>query len=128
VLNVWVQPSDRSGAPRQITQDKARGIRIHGWSQDGKYVLYLQDKEGDENWRLYAVDPDKDETRDVTPFEGVRAQNLITDPERPREALAGLHKRDPSIFDMYRVDLATGELSVDTENPDDAVSWIIDAD
>jgi len=128
VLNVWVQPSDRSKAPHQITNDKASGIRIHGWSQDGEYVLYLQDKDGDENWRLYAVDLEKGETRDLTPFEGVRAQNLITDPERPREVLVGLNKRDPSIFDMYRVDLVTGELSLDTKNPGDVVSWITDAD
>jgi dipeptidyl aminopeptidase/acylaminoacyl peptidase len=128
VLNVWVQPSNRSKAPRQITNDEARGIRIHSWSEDGKYVLYVQDKEGDENWRLYAVDLEKGVTRDLTPFEGVRAQNLITDPEHPREVLVGLNRRDPSIFDMHRVDLVTGVLRLDTENPGDVVSWITDAD
>jgi dipeptidyl aminopeptidase/acylaminoacyl peptidase len=128
VLNVWVQPSDRSTAPRQVTNDKSRGIRMHSWSQDGKYVLYVQDREGDENWRLYAVDLEEGVTRDLTPFEGVRAQNVITDPKHPRKVLVGLNKRDPSTFDMYRVDLPTGQLSLDTENPGDVVSWITDAD
>ena len=119
VLNVWVQPSDRSAAPRQITNDKARGTRIHGWSQDGKYVLYLQDKNGDENWRLYAVDLEKGVTRDLTPFEGVRAQNLITDPDHPREVLVGLNKRDPSIDRAKKYSkcpVFRGRVQVDNKN------------
>jgi dipeptidyl aminopeptidase/acylaminoacyl peptidase len=128
VLNVWVQPADGSAAPRQITEDKVRGIRFHGWSQDGKWVLYLQDQGGDENWHLYAVDVANGGTRDLTPFEGVRAENLITDPEHPREVLVGLNKRDPSVFDMYRIDLASGEVSLDTENPGDVLGWLTDAD
>jgi dipeptidyl aminopeptidase/acylaminoacyl peptidase len=128
VLNVWVQPADESGEPRQITDDTVRGIRFHGWSQDGKRVFYMQDKGGDENWHLYAVDLDSGKTRDLTPFEGVRAENLITDPEHPAEVLVGLNKRDPSVFDMYRIDLASGEVTLDTENPGDVLGWTTDAD
>ena len=128
VLNVWVQPVDGSAAPRQITNDTVRGIRFHGWSQDGKRVFYLQDQGGDENWHLYAVDLAGGETRDLTPFEGVRAENLITDPEHPGEILVGLNKRDPSVFDMYRIELASGEVTLDTENPGDVLGWLTDAD
>ncbi|MCG6941420.1 MAG: S9 family peptidase, partial [Thiohalocapsa sp.] len=128
VLNVWVQPADGSKEPRQITNDTVRGIRFHGWSEDGKRVFYLQDQGGDENWHLYAVDLDGGETRDLTPFDGVRAENLITDPEHPRELLVGLNKRDPSVFDMYRIDLVSGEVTLDTENPGDVLGWLTDAD
>jgi len=128
VLNVWVQPIDRSRPPRQITDDQVRGIRFHGWSQDSKRVFYLQDQGGDENWHLYGVGLDGDTARDLTPFEGVRAENLITDPKHPDEVLVGLNKRDPSLFDMYRLDLGSGELVLDTENPGDVVGWITDAD
>ncbi|MCG6895822.1 MAG: S9 family peptidase [Thiocapsa sp.] len=128
VLNVWVQPADRSTPPRQITDDQVRGIRFHGWSQDGKRVFYLQDRDGDENWHLYAVGLDGGAARDLTPFDGVRAENLITDPEHPNEVLVGLNKRDPSVFDMFRLDLASAELTLDTENPGDVLGWITDAD
>ena len=128
VLNVWVQPADRSAPPRQITDDRVRGIRIHGWTQDGKRVFYLQDKGGDENWHLYAVGLDGGAAGDLTPFEGVRADNLITDPEHPGELLVGLNKRDPSLFDMYRLDLTSGELDLDTRNPGDVLGWTTDAD
>ncbi len=128
VLNVWVQPAERSEEARQITDDQQRGIRNYGWSQDGTRILYVQDEGGDENWHLYAVPLDGAEARDLTPFEGVRAQNLMTHPEHPHEVLVGLNKRDPSVFDMYRVRLDSGEVTLDTENPGDVVSWLTDAD
>jgi dipeptidyl aminopeptidase/acylaminoacyl peptidase len=128
VLNVWVQPADRATPPRQVTEDRVRGIRRYGWTQDGTRILYLQDQGGDENWHLYAVDLDTGKARDLTPFEGVRAENLITDPEHPGEVLVGLNKRDQSVFDMYRIDLASGNVKLDTENPGDVVGWLTDAD
>jgi dipeptidyl aminopeptidase/acylaminoacyl peptidase len=128
VLNVWVQPADRSREPRQITDDRKRGIRRYGWSEDGSQVLYLQDVGGDENWHLYATPLDGGKTRDLTPFEGVRAQNLMTDPEHPNELLVGLNRRDPSVFDLYRIRLDSGEVTLDTENPGDVVSWLTDPD
>ena len=128
VLNVWVQPAERSEAARQVTADAKRGIRRYGWSEDGSHILYLQDEGGDENWHLYAVGLDGGEARDLTPFESVRAQNLMTDPDHPGEVLVGLNRRDPSVFDLYRVDLASGEVALDTENPGDVVGWVTDAE
>ncbi len=128
VLNVWVQPADRSRPPHQITDDRVRGIRFHAWAEDTKHVLYLQDEGGDENWHLFAVALDGLPARDLTPFEGVRAENLLTDPGHPGEVLIGLNRRDPSAFDMYRLNLASGEITLDTENPGDVVGWVTDAD
>ena len=128
VLNVWVQPVDRSSPPRQVTDDKVRGIRMHTWAEDSRRLLYLQDQGGDENWHLYVVNLDSGEVKDLTPYEGVRAENLITDPGHPGELLIGLNRRDPSVFDMYRIDLASGETTLETENPGDVVDWITDAD
>lgn len=128
VLNVWVQPTDRSKPPRQITKDQKRGIRRYGWSEDGSQVLYLQDVGGDENWHLYAAPFEDGDIRDLTPFEGVRAQNLMTDPDHPNELLVGLNRRDPSVFDMYRITLDSGKVELDTENPGDVVSWLTDAE
>ncbi|WP_462320055.1 S9 family peptidase [Halochromatium sp.] len=128
VLNVWVQPADRSEEARQITHDQQRGIRSYGWTEDGSRILYVQDEGGDENWHLYAAPLDGSEARDLTPFDGVRAQNLMTDPEHPGEVLVGLNKRDPSVFDMYRIQLDSGEVELDTENPGNVLNWLTDAD
>ena len=32
-------------------------------------------------------------------------------------------RRDRALFDVYRCDLATGKLALDTRNPGDVVGW-----
>ncbi|MCC7354931.1 MAG: S9 family peptidase, partial [Anaerolineae bacterium] len=56
VLNVWVAPRDDLAAARPVTRDTGRGIRSYLWAYTNAHILYIQDKNGDENWRLYAVD------------------------------------------------------------------------
>ena len=66
--------------------------------------------------------------RDLTPFQGIRATNIAGDKDHPNELLVGLNLRDRRVFDMYRVDLTTGAIVLDTENPGDVVGWVTDAD
>ena len=61
-----------------MTDEKVRGIRIYFWAYTSRYTLYLQDKSGDEDWHVYAVDLDAGETRDLTPTDGVQAQNQVS--------------------------------------------------
>src|SRR5688572_16118768 len=68
VLNVWVGEIG-SGEFRVVTDDRDRGIRAYFWAADNQHLLYLQDKGGDENWRLYDVDLDTGAIRDLTPFD-----------------------------------------------------------
>ena len=56
VLNVWVGPAVDPAAANPVTKDTGRGIRFYGWAYTNDHVLYIQDKDGDENWRLYSVD------------------------------------------------------------------------
>ena len=56
VLNVWVAPRTDPSAARSVTQDSGRGIRFYFWAQTSRHILFGQDKNGDENWRIYAAD------------------------------------------------------------------------
>ena len=54
VLNVWIKDlKDPHAADKQITADKKRGITSYMWQYDPNYVIYSQDKDGDENTHLY---------------------------------------------------------------------------
>ena len=127
VLNVWVQPVE-GGEAVQVTNDTKRGIRGYGWSEDSKGIMYIQDFGGDENWHVYLANLASKVVRDMTPFQGIRAQGMITDRHYPNELLIGLNLRDRRMFDMYRIDLTTGAVVLDTENPGDVLGWATDAD
>ena len=132
VLNLWVAPAGgESGvdwtAARPLTEDTDRGIRAFAWARDGRHVLYVQDVGGDENWRLYDVDPESLERRDLTPFEGIHATIIGTSKRRPDEVLVGINADNPQLHDVYRLHLASGELVKEIENPGYA-GWLADED
>ena len=124
VLNVWVGAVG-SDDFTPVTNDTDRGIRAYFWAHDNRHLLYVQDKGGDENWRLYDVDLDTGATRDLTPFDGVQAQVVASDKRFPTELLVGLNKDNPELHDVYHLDLETGELTKRVENPG-FIGWVVD--
>ncbi len=126
VLNVWEGPLDGDGA-HPVTDDRDRGVRSYFWADDGRHLLYLQDRGGDENWQLFAVDPERGDTRALTPFDGVQARVLGRDRRRPGELLVGLNRDDPQLHDAYLLRLADGELRRVARNPG-LDPWLVDRD
>ncbi len=116
VLNVWVGPADDPAAARPVTQDTGRGIRSYGWSYTNTHILYVQDKGGDENWRLYSVDLASGAIVDLTPVEGTQARVQQSSPLFPDELLVALNDRVPELHDIYRVNIRTGERQLVLQN------------
>jgi dipeptidyl aminopeptidase/acylaminoacyl peptidase len=127
VENVWVQsPGEDSG--HVVTNESHRPIYWYAWAGDSRHVLYLQDADGDERDHLYAVDLDGGSVRDLTPFRGVRAQNVLVSRAQPGHVFVAMNQRDPRVFDMYRVELATGAVTLEARNPGDVLTWSTDWD
>ena len=56
--NIWVKTADEPfDKARPLTADTKRPISRFFWSRDAKYVLFVQDQGGDENYNVYAVKP-----------------------------------------------------------------------
>jgi dipeptidyl aminopeptidase/acylaminoacyl peptidase len=118
VMNVWVAPADQPAAARAITADRDRGIPVHFWAPDSRFVLYMQDKGGNENHHIYAAAVATDEVRDLTPVgDGVRATIEALSRHRPDTVLVGLNERNPQLFDLYEITISTGAQKLVAENP-----------
>ena len=126
VLQVWVKSLGKDDA-RVITADKKRGIRQYAWAENSRVVLYLQDADGDENWHIYGVGLDGKDARDFTPGPKLQARITGTDPAFPDTVLVSLNKRNPALHDVYRLDVNSGLLTLDTENPGDVAGFAADA-
>ncbi|MCD4841418.1 MAG: S9 family peptidase [Methanosarcinales archaeon] len=116
VLNVWVGPADDPDSAKPVTNDTDRGIRIYFWAYTNEHILYLQDQAGDENWRVYSVNLETGQTTDLTPLEGVQARIQAVSQKFPKEILISLNDRDPTLHDIYRINITTGEKSLVMEN------------
>ncbi|MEM9834872.1 MAG: S9 family peptidase [Bacteroidota bacterium] len=133
--NVWVK--ERSApfdAARPLTDNTDRPVAGYFWSRDGKYLLYVKDQGGDENYNIYALDPQspnaKDRTvpeaRKLTDREGVRAVIFAIPENDPDLMYIGLNDRDPAWHDLYSLRISTGELELLRENTDRFTGWIFD--
>ena len=126
VLQVWVKTVGKDD-DKMVTADKKRGIRQFFWAQNNKTLLYVQDNDGDENFHVYGVDLNSGTVRDYTALQGVRADIVETSPGVPSEILVQMNARDKHLFDVYRVNLETGALVLDTQNPGDVSGWLADS-
>ena len=125
VLNVWVGDVGKDNyAP--VTKDTDRGIRGYAWAYDNKHLIYIQDQGGDENWRIYSVDLDTDEIRDLTPFEHVQARIQSMNKDFPNDMLIALNKDNQALHDVYHCDLTTGQLKKVAENTSGFLAWVAD--
>lgn len=116
VLNVWVAPVGDMEAARVVTDDRKRGIRMHGWMPNSTHVLYLQDEGGTEDWHIHVVEIAGGPARDLTPIAGVQAQIHDLSLDFPSHVAVGLNDRDKSWHDIYLIDIATGARELLFEN------------
>lgn len=107
-----------------------RSIQSFVWAQDSRRILYGQDRDGDENTHVFVADTERprERPRDLTPFAGQRAfvqqvirsdaEHIVVGVNRPRTALADLH----------RIALTTGERTRIVDNTGDVLTWMTDDD
>ena len=125
VLQVWVQPLP-SGEAKAVTREEKRPVRRWDWAEDDQTLLYLQDQAGDENFHLFAVDLATQNVRDLTPWQGVKADLVATSAKTPDQVVVTMNLRDRKAFDVHRVSLKTGAVELDTQNPGDVMEWTVD--
>ncbi|HEY6334078.1 MAG TPA: alpha/beta fold hydrolase [Blastocatellia bacterium] len=133
--NIWVK---RTAAPfdsaKPLTNDTKRPIPVYFWSRDGKFILYVQDKGGDENFNVYAVNPgdtpvagqDVPTSRNLTDLKGVRAFLYDAPKSNPDLLYVGINDRDPAWPDLYSIKISTGERALIRKNTDRITGWVFD--
>jgi len=127
VLNVWAKTIGEDD-DHPVTADTNQGVIFYGWRADSKSILYVQDQEGNENYRLYGVNLKTGKLKDYTPFEDVRIRIIAWDTDHPRELLIAMNKRNPQIYDVYHLNLRNGKLRMVAENPGNILGWMADED
>jgi dipeptidyl aminopeptidase/acylaminoacyl peptidase len=134
--NVWVKKRDEAfDAAHPVTADN-RPVTAYFWSRDSHYILYVQDKGGNENFHVYAVDPGAaadagtgvPPARDLTPLDNIRAIIYSVPENTPGTIIVGLNDRDATYHDLYKVAIATGERTMLMKNEQKVGQWILDRD
>jgi dipeptidyl aminopeptidase/acylaminoacyl peptidase len=129
VLNIWVVERGRPIAEaRPLTNERVRPIRNHQWSANSGEILYTQDKGGDENFLLYAVNARTGAERLLTDYKAVRVETYHTSLKRPDEIVVGINDRDKAWHDPYLLDVRTGAVKKLFDNTEHYSGFVLDDD
>ena len=105
-------------------------VESYRWSRDSQYLLFFRDRDGDEHYHLHAVEADTTgagSPRDLTPYgEAVQARLYALPDTTPEFAVVGINDRDPSVHDVHRIRITTGERELLLQNDHGFVDWVID--
>lgn len=109
----------------KITSEEERDIMSYFWKSN-KRLVYSIDKGGDENFHLFAVNADGSDLKELTPFPGVRVEVVDDLEENEQEMLISMNKRDPENFDVYRLNIESGAMTLVAQNPGGVSAWVTD--
>ncbi len=130
--NVWVKKtSEPFSSARLMTTETARPVGGYLWTRDARFIVYVKDNAGDENFNVYAVDPraagePAPPSRDLTNLKGVRVMLFSAPKSDPDVIYIGLNDRDKSWHDLYRLKISSGERTLIRKNTDRIAGWIFD--
>jgi len=133
--NIYVKGVDEPfSSARLLTTETKRPIPGYFWTRDAKYILYIKDNDGDENFNIYAVDPaakpatgaEAPPSRDLTGLKGVRVEIFELPKTNPDIAYIGLNDRDKAWHDLYKLTISTGDKSLVRKNTDRISGWGFD--
>ncbi len=127
VMNVWVAPLADIKAARAVTFDKDRGVRRYRWAHTSRHLLYSQDEDGNENFRVYSLDLITMRAIALTPEKNVRASVAKMSRKFPNEVLISMNARIPMLHDLHRVDITTGKSTLHQQN-EGYLGFLVDDD
>jgi dipeptidyl aminopeptidase/acylaminoacyl peptidase len=137
VQNIWVKKTKESFlSAKLLTAETKWPVWGFFWSQDGRYVLYQQDHDGDSSHNVFAAEvsagappgSDAPVSRNLTQVRTGRVQVYATPRNDPDVLYFGADDRDLDWFDVYKLRLSTGEKTLVRKNTDRIFGWKFDSE
>lgn len=136
IMNIWVKKFDEPFDKANPLTNNERPIGGYFWTYDSKYILFVKDNKGDENYNVYAVNPkDAPEnesgvpvSKNLSPMKDVRVQIFEVSKKNPNLIWIGLNDRDKAWHDLYKLDISTGKMELLYKNENRITGWNFDWD
>lgn len=125
--NIFVLDIESSDI-RRLTSFKDYSIQSAFWANDNE-IIFITERNPQDTLRLMAINVENKKIRYLVPptvvqFRWVGPIQVIN----KNEILISLNDRDPSLFDVYRLNISTGRRELVGRNPGNVVRWLTDYD
>jgi len=135
IMNIWVKAFDEDFDDAKLLTTSDSPLLGYFWTDDSKYILYVNDEGGDENLNIFSVNPYKEveegvvpESKNLTPLEDVQARIFQVSKIDPDMLMVGINDRDKAWHDLYSLKISTGELTKILENDNRYIGYVFDWD
>ncbi|HWD86485.1 MAG TPA: prolyl oligopeptidase family serine peptidase [Mucilaginibacter sp.] len=103
-------------------------VRDYSWTYSNQ-IVFIQDIVATDQFKLFALDLNTLETREVLSIQKGRIRLLNNrNKQEPDIVTLSMNKRDPANFDIYRLNIRTGDLKMYLLNPGNITEWFPDDD
>jgi dipeptidyl aminopeptidase/acylaminoacyl peptidase len=128
-LHVVLLPPDGTAPDftkaRRLTAETERDIAGFFW-KGNSHVIYVKDFGGDENYHVVSANVLSGKVKDLTPLPKIRASIVDDLEDDPDHVLAQHNNRDSKVFDVYRINVITGNSTLVAQNPGNITHWLTD--
>jgi len=125
--NLFIQ-SLADGKERMATSFTDYSVRgDYFWTYNNE-IVFSQDVIATDEFRLFALDVSAMKVHNILSQEKVRVALLSRNKKEPDIITIRMNKRDPANFDIYRLNIKSGELTPYLTNPGNITEWYPDAD
>ena len=124
LIHIYVETVDGRHTT-QLTCDSNRSIYSYFWANNNE-ILYLKGSSEGKDPGLYAVKIDGTDKRELVSFNKTKVRLISSSPVNDSQVLVSLNKRDSTVFDAYRLNIHSGELSLLLKNPGNITKWYSD--
>ncbi|MFT7589763.1 MAG: dipeptidyl aminopeptidase/acylaminoacyl peptidase, partial [Limisphaerales bacterium] len=113
-----------NGKESRLTEESGADLRHYFWANHHK-ILFLKDRDGNEQYRLFSADIYTGEIKDLTPFDNVQIEIVSELPDKEDELIISMNKRNPRLFEPYKLNIETGEMVrlAENRNLKEPITW-----
>jgi dipeptidyl aminopeptidase/acylaminoacyl peptidase len=116
-----------TGAEQMATNFTDYSVRDYSWTFNNQ-IVFTQDIIAVDEFRIYTLDVATLKVKSLVNLEKARIRILNRNRMQPDVITVAMNKRDPVNFDVYRLNVKTGELKPYLLNPGNITKWYPDAD
>jgi hypothetical protein len=124
--NIYIR-SLATGAEQMATNFTDYSVRDYSWTFNNQ-IVFTQDIIAVDEFRIYTLDVATLKIKSLVNLDKARIRILNRNRLQPDVITVAMNKRDPVNFDVYRLNVKTGEIKPYLLNPGNITKWYPDAD
>lgn len=130
IMNIYIKGVNEDFDEARVLTKSPSPIMGYFWTKDSKYILYINDSNGDENMNIYSVNPSlswsEDSNQNLTPLKEVKVQIYKVSKKNPDHIWIGINDRDKAWHDLYLLHIDSRKLTLLYQNEARITGWEFD--